>query len=179
MEFALTLGFKDNPNVPKVLAAVDEFKAILEEANPAGKEKFLSRLDDIARLATLRNTFTRIPDGAECNRLVLAALVADDLPDAPSRQLVCDLLDLAFGMLQGGLPAVGRDPDTGFIAAFAQFPCATLVAAEFPDAFDKFATFATALSDRLEAERAGVSPGASPATESPAPPFGANGILPV
>lgn len=49
--------------------------------------------------------------------------------------------------------------------------------------FSKFATFATALSDRLEAERAGVSPGASPgaspATESPAPPFGANGILPV
>ena len=72
-EFALTLGFKDNPNVPKVLAAVDEFKAILEEANPAGKEKFLSRLDDIARLATLRNTFTRIPDGAECNRLVTKA----------------------------------------------------------------------------------------------------------
>ena len=113
------------------------------------------------------------------DRLVLAALVADDLPDAPSRQLVCDLLDLAFGMLQGGLPAVGRDPDTGFIAAFAQFPCATLVAAEFPEAFDKFATFATALSDRLEAERAGAAPASSPVAEEATPPFGANGILPV
>ena len=114
------------------------------------------------------------------DRLVLAALVADDLPDAPSRQLVCDLLDLGFGMLQGGLPAVGRDPDTGFIAAFAQFPCATLVAAEFPDAFDKFATFATALSDRLEAERDGAATvSSSPSSEAPAPPFGANGILPV
>ncbi len=113
------------------------------------------------------------------DRLVLAALVADDLPDAPSRQLVCDLLDLGFGMLQGGLPAVGRDPDTGFIAAFAQFPCAPLVAAAFPDAFDKFAAFATALSDRLEAERAGgTEPPAS--DEAPStPPFGANGILPV
>lgn len=114
----------------------------------------------------------------EPHRLVVSALVADDLPDAPSRKLVCDLLDLGFGMLQGGLPAVGRDPDTGFIAAFAQFPCATLVAAEFPEAFDKFAAFATALSDRLDAERSGAAPAAADA-EEPAPPFGANGILPV
>ena len=90
-------------------------------------------------------------------RLVLSALVADDLPEAPSRALVCDLLDLGFGLLRGGLPAVARDPETGFIAAFAVFPCATLTAAEFPDAFDKFAAFATALSDRLAAERSASS----------------------
>ena len=113
------------------------------------------------------------------DRLVLTALVADDLPDAPSRKLVCDLLDLGFGLLQDGLPAVGRDPETGFIAAFAQFPCATLVAAEFPDAFDKFAAFATALSDRLESERAGAAPASDAGSEAPALPFGANGILPV
>jgi hypothetical protein len=110
------------------------------------------------------------------DRLVLTALVADDLPDAPSRKLVCDLLDLGFGLLQDGLPAVARDPETGFIAAFAQYPCATLVASEFPDAFTKFATFATTLSARLDAERADVP--AAPAEPS-APPFGTNGILPV
>ena len=56
------------------------------------------------------------------DRLVASALVADDLPAAPSRQLVCDLLDLGFGMMEDGLPAVARDPETGFLAAFAIFP---------------------------------------------------------
>ena len=82
------------------------------------------------------------------DRLVVSALVADDLPAAPSRQLVCDLLSLGFGMMEDGLPAVARDPDTGFLAAFAIFPLATLSPAEFPDAFDKFAAFATALPSR-------------------------------
>ena len=43
------------------------------------------------------------------------------------------------------------------LAAFAIFPLATLSPAEFPDAFDKFTAFATALADRLDAERAGMS----------------------
>ena len=91
------------------------------------------------------------------DRLVASALVADDLPAAPSRQLVCDLLDLGFGMMEDGLPAVARDPETGFLAAFAIFPLATLSPAEFPDAFDKFVAFATSLADRLDAERTGVA----------------------
>ena len=117
----------------------------------------------------------------EPHQLVVSALVADDLPEAPDRKLVCDLLDLGFGLLRGGLPAVARDPDTGFIAAFAVYPCATLVAAEFPDAFDKFAAFATALSDRLDAERAGApaAPDLAPATEESAPAFGSDGFLAV
>ena len=97
-------------------------------------------------------------------RLVLSALVADDLPEAPSRALVCDLLDLGFGLLRGGLPAVARDPETGFIAAFEIIPLATLSPADFPDAFDKFAAFATALADRLDAERS-ASPTAPAPTE--------------
>ncbi len=95
---------------------------------------------------------------AEPERLVVSALVADDLPEAPSRALVSDLLDLGFGILQSGLPAVARDPETGFLTAFAVFPLATLSAAEFPDAFDKFAAFATRLADRLDAERAADAP---------------------
>ena len=99
------------------------------------------------------------------DRLVVSALVADDLPAAPSRPLVCDLLNLGFGMMEDGLPAVARDPETGFLAAFALFSLATLSPAEFPDAFDKFAAFATALADRLDAERAGMA--ATPEGESP------------
>ena len=115
-------------------------------------------------------------------RLVLSALVADDLPETPSRDLVCDLLDLGFGLLRDGLPAVARDPDTGFIAAFAVFPCATLTAAEFPDAFDKFAAFATALADRLDAEGTGgasAAPARAPADEGEAPVLGTDAFLSV
>ena len=100
------------------------------------------------------------------DRLIVSALVADDLPPAPSRQLVCDLLDLGFGMMEDGLPAVARDPETGFLAAFALFPLATLSPAEFPDSFDKFTAFATALADRLDAERAGAE--ATPEGDPPA-----------
>ncbi len=97
----------------------------------------------------------------EPERLVVSALVADDLPPAPSRALVSDLLDLGFGILQSGLPAVARDPETGFIAAFAVFPLATLTAPDFLDAFDKFTVFATGLADRLASEHAGAAPAAA------------------
>ena len=117
-----------------------------------------------------------ISHDAALERLVVSALVADDLPPAPSRQLVCDLLNLGFGMmLEGsGSPAVARDPETGFIAAFVIFPLATLSPAEFPEAFDKFAAFAMALADRLDAERAGMSvtPEGEPPAGGEAPAFG-------
>ena len=87
------------------------------------------------------------------DRLVVSALVADDLPAEPSRRLVEDLLNLGFGMMHEGLPAVGRDPETGFIAAFVVYPCSRLVAAEFPDSFMKFVSFASRLAERLDAER--------------------------
>ena len=94
-----------------------------------------------------------ITNDDELDRLVVSALVADDLPDAPSRKLMTDLLDLGFGMMHEGLPAVGRDPETGFIAAFVVYPCSRLVAAEFPDSFMKFVSFASRLAERLDAER--------------------------
>lgn len=94
-----------------------------------------------------------ITNDNELDRLVVSALVADDLPDEPSRKLMTDLLDLGFGMMHEGLPAVGRDPETGFIAAFAVYPCSRLVAAEFPDSFTKFVAFASRLAERLEKER--------------------------
>jgi len=93
----------------------------------------------------------------EPRTLVLAALVADDLPESPGRKLVCDLLDLGFGMLGKGLPFAARDPETGFLSVFALFPCETLVAAELPDDFDKFAAFAMAVAERIDAESAGAA----------------------
>lgn len=108
-----------------------------------------------------------ITNDDELDRLVVSALVADDLPDAPSRKLTTDLLDLGFGMMHEGLPAVGRDPETGFIAAFVVYPCSRLVAAEFPDSFTKFASFAARLAERLESERdAGASASALPDGDS-------------
>ena len=59
---------------------------------------------------------------------------------------------------------MGHDPETGFIAAFAVYPCSRLVAAEFPDSFTKFVAFASRLSERLETER--DAPPSAPATES-------------
>ncbi len=90
-------------------------------------------------------------------RLVVSALVADDLPVSPSRKLVCDLLDLGFGMLCDGLPSVARDPDLGFISVFTAYACETMVAAEFPDQFDKFVEFSMSVADRIDSERSGVA----------------------
>ena len=120
-----------------------------------------------------------ISHDAALERLVVSALVADDLPPAPSRQLV--LLNLGFGMMEDGLPAVARDPETGFLAAFALFSLATLSPAEFPDAFDKFAAFATALADRLDAERAGISDALdnTPPADESSSTFGTEGFMSV
>ena len=104
-----------------------------------------------------------ITNDDELDRLVVSALVADDLPEAPSRKLMTDLLDLGFGMMHEGLPAVGRDPETGFIAAFVVYPCSRLVAAEFPDAFTKFVSFAARLAERLATER--DAPPSEPSTD--------------
>ena len=106
-----------------------------------------------------------ITNDDELDRLVVSALVADDLPDAPSRKLMTDLLDLGFGMMHEGLPAVGRDPETGFIAAFVVYPCSRLVAAEFPDSFTKFASFAARLAERLATERDAPPSASSPESD--------------
>lgn len=69
-ELSKTLGFEDNPDAGKVAAVVNEFKAVLEATNPPGKKDFLGRLDQIATLAGLRNTLTRVGSGTECNEIV-------------------------------------------------------------------------------------------------------------
>jgi len=115
------------------------------------------------------------------DRLVVSALVADDLPDAPSRGLVCDLLNLGYGMLADGLPSVARDPDMGFISVFTAFPCETLVAAEFPDDFGKFVAFARSVTERIAAERSGAAeaPRTARAEDAPPAPLPMDGFIQV
>ena len=110
--------------------------------------------DDACSVMVGEQPFSIRRDGPG-DRLVVSAIVADDLPDAPSRKLVEDLLNLGFGLMHDGLPAVARDPETGFLVAI--FAGDRLVAPEFPDAFEKFAAFAQRLADRLDAERSGYS----------------------
>lgn len=69
-ELAQTLGFADNPNADKVAAVVDEFKAFIDEANPADKARLNAWLDDIAKIAAIRNTLTRVSSGTACNEAV-------------------------------------------------------------------------------------------------------------
>ena len=67
----------------------------------------------------------------------------------------------------------------GIFALPGAMPDAAAIAALVGTA-DLKACFATALSDRLEAERDGAATvSSSPSSEAPAPPCGANGILPV
>ncbi len=103
-EEAVTLGFKDNSDVPRVATVVGEFKAVLEETNPPGKEKYLASLDEIAKLASIRNTLTRNPDGADCDRIVREAGFlthfkenATKLEDKPKKGYVINMLDTVIG----------------------------------------------------------------------------------
>lgn len=103
-EEALTLGFKDNTDVPRVATVVGEFKAVLEETNPPGKEKYLASLDEIAKLASIRNTLTRNPNGADCDRIVREAGFlthfkenATKLKDKPKKGYVINMLDTVIG----------------------------------------------------------------------------------
>ena len=70
LELAQTLGFADNPDADKVASVVDEFKAFIDEANPADKARLNASLGDIAKLAAIRNTLTRVSSGTACNEAV-------------------------------------------------------------------------------------------------------------
>ena len=127
-ELALTLGFEDNPDAAKVKAVVDEFKAILEETNSVGKETYLSRLNDIARLAELRNTLTRNPSGADCNKAVKDAGFlthfddnAKKLDEKGKKGYVLNMLDAIIN---------------GFLAAASQMTDKKTQAVEFLRNFD-------------------------------------------
>ena len=103
-ELALTLGFSDNPDTEKIPAVFDEFKAILDEVNPPGKDLFVARLNEIRTLAELRNTLTRNPSGEACNKAVKDAGFlthfddnAKNLDNKGKKGYVLNMLDALIG----------------------------------------------------------------------------------
>ena len=69
-ELRITGGYKDNPNAGTVTEKAAALREKILADKPAGYEKFLSRLDDIERLAGLRNSLTRVEKGTDCDRMV-------------------------------------------------------------------------------------------------------------
>ena len=69
-ELRITGGYKDNPNAGTVAEKAAALREKILADKPAGYEKFISRLDDIERLAGLRNSLTRVEKGTDCDRMV-------------------------------------------------------------------------------------------------------------
>ena len=80
---------------------------------------------------------------------MLLGQVADELPDPVDYSLVLDLLDFAMAPLLTGGPAIGRDPESGILQAFAVIPAEDLSADEFIKAVQSFIEFQVALSERI------------------------------
>ena len=80
-EARITGGYKDNPNAGKVAAVVDEFKAVLAKANPPNLAKLNWQLDQVAKVAALRNTLTRVELGSDCEEKVKLANLAIHVKD--------------------------------------------------------------------------------------------------
>ncbi len=72
-EARITGGYENNPKAANVAAVVDEFKAVLAEANLPNLNVLQARLDEVAKLAALRNDLTRVETGTECDRRVRKA----------------------------------------------------------------------------------------------------------
>lgn len=72
-EARITGGYKDNPKAGEVAAVVEEFKAVLAQANPPNLKAQQTFLDEVATLAALRNTLTRVEKGADCHERVTDA----------------------------------------------------------------------------------------------------------
>ena len=59
-------SFKDYPNVAKIEDAVNECRAIIEATNPPGAAVFIQRLNEVRKLANLRNQLTSVESGSAC-----------------------------------------------------------------------------------------------------------------
>ena len=80
-EARITGGYKDNPNAGKVAAVVEEFKAVLAKANPPNLAQLNRQLDEVAKVAALRNTLTRVERGSDCEEKVKLANLAIHVKD--------------------------------------------------------------------------------------------------
>ena len=85
----------------------------------------------------------------EEGRLTLAAPVAQELREDIGYAQVLELLDLALGPLFGGTPAVGRDPVSGMLIAYASISYVHVSEAEWPEILGRFVAFAKGIAEKL------------------------------
>ena len=78
----------------------------------------------------------------EAGTLSLAAVVADELPDALEPALVVELMDLALNPLVSGAPAIGRESESGMMIAYVTLPVAAVSPVDFPEIVEAFLDFA-------------------------------------
>ncbi len=85
----------------------------------------------------------------EEGRLTLAAPVAQELREDIGYAQMLELLDLALGPLFGGTPAVGRDPVSGMLIAYASISYVHVTEAEWPEILGRFVAFAKGIAEKL------------------------------
>ncbi len=91
----------------------------------------------------------------EDEKFEIIATVADELPDPVSYSLVLNLLDLALCPFVNGGPAVGRDPETGYLEAYVIIPFKGLTPDDFVNALKEFLKFQIAISQEIESSNEG------------------------
>ncbi len=104
-------------------------------------------------LILIENTYTVCVQKDESNeRFVFLGNVADALPDPIDYSVLLDLLNFGMAPVITGGPAVGRDPDSGIISAWAFLPLKNLSVDDFLDAFTKFIQFQVTITDLIAGE---------------------------
>ena len=85
----------------------------------------------------------------EEGRLTLAAPVAQELREDIGYAQMLELLDLALGPLVGDTLAVGRDPVSGMLIAYASISYVHVSEAEWPEILGRFVAFAKGIAEKL------------------------------
>ncbi len=85
----------------------------------------------------------------ENDRIILLGNIADELPDPVDYSLVTDLLDFGMAPVLTGGPAVGRDPVSGILTAWAFVQIKNITPNDFTEAVKKFIEFQIVITDRI------------------------------
>ena len=83
------------------------------------------------------------------DRIILLGNVADELPDPVDYSLVTDLLDFGMAPVLTGGPAIGRDPVSGILTAWAFVQTKNITPNDFTEAVKKFIEFQIVITDRI------------------------------
>jgi len=83
------------------------------------------------------------------DRIILLGNVADELPDPIDYSLVTDLLDFGMAPILTGGPAIGRDPVSGILTAWAFVQTKNIMPEDFIAAVNKFIEFQIVIAERI------------------------------